>query len=125
MSRSRIAYAAALSGWFGLFFLLLVWFGWLAPARLLPTSLVLLFGVGPLLLPLRGLLHGRPYTFAWTSFLSLAYFTHGVVVAWPRTPERWLGLLEVLFSLLLFTGAVWFARYRARELRAAAPPERD
>ncbi len=124
MSRSRAAYATALTGWFGLFFLLLLWFGWLERPESVPVSFVLVIAVGPLLFPLRGLLHGRPYTFAWTSFLSLAYFTHGVVEAWASPAERGLALLEVGFSLALFTGAVLFARYRSRELRAGGSAER-
>lgn len=120
MNAKHWARRATLLGWFGLFTLLILWLTWLAPARLLPTSLALVFMVGPLLFPLRGLLHGRAYTHAWTSFLALAYFTHGTVEAWANPPVRHLALLELGFSLLLFTGAIFYARYRGRELKAEA-----
>jgi len=117
MSPSRIAYRVALGGYFGLFLLLMAWTTWLAPPQHFPVALVLLLLVGPLLFPLRGLLHGRPYTFAWTSFLALAYFVHGVGEAFASPAERELALLEVFFSTLLYVGAVTFARLRGRELK--------
>jgi uncharacterized membrane protein len=64
----------ALSGYFGLFGLLLLWFAWLEPPSRLPVAWALLLWVGPLLFPVRGLLHSRPYTHAWASFLALFYF---------------------------------------------------
>lgn len=118
MSRTQWSRLATLGGWFGLFGLMILWFAWLAPPEHYPVSLAVLFMAGPLLFPLRGLLHGKPYTHAWTSFLALAYFTHGSVEAWVNAAERHFALLEVLLSLLLFTGAIFYARFRARELKA-------
>lgn len=112
-----MARVAALIGYFGLFLLVVAWNAWLSPPTHLPIALVLLVLGTPLLFPLRGLLHGRPYTHAWTSYLALAYFTHGVVQAYAVPTERVLGLLEIFFSLLLFTGAIFYARFRTRELR--------
>ena len=117
MSTIQWARLATLGGWFGLFGLMILWFAWLAPSQLYPVSMMLLVVAGPLLFPLRGLLHGKPYTHAWTSFLALAYFTHGSVEAWANAAERHLALLEVLFSLLLFAGAIFYARLRAREIK--------
>lgn len=83
------------------------------------TALVLILLVGPLLMPLRGLLHGRPYTHAWTSFLALFYFTVGVFnVAGPMV-HPWMAWLEIGFSVLLFLGAVLYVRSRSLEWRAA------
>ena len=117
MNRTRLARLAALIGYFGLFALVVAWNAWLSPPTHLPIALVLLVWGTPLLFPLRGLLHGRPYTHAWTSYLALAYFTHGVVQAWAVPAERLLGLAEIGLSLLLFTGAIFYARLRGRELR--------
>jgi uncharacterized membrane protein len=107
-----------LSGHFALMALLMVWEIWIEPAEVLPKSLVILFMVGPLLIPLRGLLYGRPYTHAWTSFLSMFYFLHGVGQAYAGERFAYLGYLEVLFSLMLFLGTIFYARYRSRELKA-------
>lgn len=106
-----------LGAYFALLILLMLWQTVLAPPQLLPVSLVLLLLVGPLLFPLRGLLHGRPYTHAWTSFLVLIYFIHGTVEAWSNPDVRLYAGLEILFSVLLYTGALLYARYRGRQLR--------
>ena len=109
-------YGLALAGHLGLLAWLVVWFSLLAPPAHTPVAIALLFP-GLLLLPLRGLLHGRAYTHAWTSLLSLLYFTHGVVVAWSVTDERvWAGI-EVALSLALFSGTVLYVRCRGRLAR--------
>ena len=116
---SRVWSGVALTGYFGLFGVLLLWYAWLEPSNRLPTALVLILLVGPLLVPLRGLLHGRPYTYAWTSFLALFYFMVGVFnVAGPMV-HPWMAWLEIGFSILLFLGTVLYARSRSREWRAA------
>ncbi|MFO8025535.1 DUF2069 domain-containing protein [Thiohalophilus sp.] len=106
-----------LIAYFALLILLMLWQTVLAPPQLLPISLVLILLVGPLLFPLRGLLHGRPYTHAWTSFLVLIYFIHGTVEAWSNPDVRLYASLEILFSVLLYTGTLLYARYRGRQLR--------
>jgi uncharacterized membrane protein len=91
---------------------LLTWYGLVYPAPILLILLLL-----PLLFPLRGILKGNPYTHAWSSFLILLYFIHGVVEAYANPPVRMLALLEVLFSVTFYVGAVLFARLRGRELK--------
>jgi uncharacterized membrane protein len=100
----------ALQGYFGLLFLLLIWNAILSPPEIMPRSVAIIILVGPLLLPLRGILHGKPYTHAWVSFLALFYFALGVSVAYAVPEERLLGLLEVLFSMLLYGGAIGYVR---------------
>ncbi|HRD66728.1 MAG TPA: DUF2069 domain-containing protein [Candidatus Competibacter sp.] len=114
---SRFLYFVALTGYFGLFGLLLLWLSWLEPSPRLPVSLALVLLVGPLLLPLRGLLHGRPYTHAWSSFLALFYFAVGVFDATGPMQKPWLAWLEIGFSALLFLGTVSYVRIHAREQR--------
>lgn len=117
MSKTRIAYWLALFGYFGLLSLLTAWTAWLSPPTALPVSLVLLFGVGPLLLPLRGLLHGKPYTFAWASFLTLLYVIHAILEVYSNPSERLLASAELFFAVLLYGSAVAYARWRGRELK--------
>ncbi|MEX0729285.1 MAG: DUF2069 domain-containing protein [Aquisalimonadaceae bacterium] len=86
--------------------LLLIWLGWLLPppeALVVPFIVVL---VVPLLAPLRGLLHGRRYTHAWTSLLAMLYFVHGIAAAGTPGLNRVLGTVEIVLSLGLFTGCV-------------------
>lgn len=120
MNHTQTWRVLALTGYFALFALLMTWNAWLAPSRYFPVAMVLLVMGTPLLFPLRGLLHGKPYTHAWTSYLALAYFTHGVGTAWAVPAERLYGWLEIVFSLMLFVGAIFYARFRGRELRLAA-----
>jgi uncharacterized membrane protein len=55
----------------------LAWEMWLAPLR--PGGSMLALKVLPLLLPLRGILHGRRYTYQWTSLMILLYLAEGLV----------------------------------------------
>lgn len=107
-----------LTGYFGVFILLVAWYGWLDPSAHFPAALVLVVLCTPLLFPLRGLLHGRTYTVGWSLFLALGYFIHGVVEAYSTPEDRVYGLLEVGFSLLWFVGGILYVRAVARR-RAA------
>lgn len=116
----RLPYGLALTGYFGLFGLLLAWNIWLAPPKVLPVALVLLVAVGPLLLPLRGLLRERPRALFWTSLLALFYLAHGMVEAYSNPAERGLAWAEIALSLLLYVGLVWFARVRRQAMKRGA-----
>jgi len=106
-----------LAGLTGLLGLIVAWNAWIAPSQIFPVALVLLIQGMPLLLPLHGLLHGRPYTHAWTAFLSLAYFAFGIMEAYSNPPERPYALLMVLFSLMLFAGCIVYARFQSRLIK--------
>jgi uncharacterized membrane protein len=110
MPDARLFYGLVLSGYFGTFALLLAWYAWLAPSPHFPVTLVLLCLVTPLLFPLRGILHARRYTIAWSCFLALLYFTHGVIEAYNSPVTRSYGLLEVLFTTLWFLGGMAYIR---------------
>lgn len=99
-----------LGGYFALFALLIVWYGWLSPSSGLPTFFVLLVLGTPLLLPLRGLLHGRRYTYQWSLFLALAYLTHGIVEAYGTPDDRFYAGLEILFALTWLIAAIGYVR---------------
>ena len=110
MPRPAFLYALTLAGYFGTLVLLVLWYSWAAPSRLFPVSLVLLTLVLPLFAPLRGLLHGRRYTIAWSCFLAVCYFCHGVVEAYSSPVTRHLGLLEIAFTSLWFLAALSYVR---------------
>ena len=103
-------YLLTLTGYFGVFALLLAWYTVLAPSTHFPVAMVLLVLVTPLLFPLRGLLHGRNYTFSWSAFLALLYFIHGVVEAWTSESARPWGLMEIALSTTWFGAAIMFVR---------------
>ncbi|WP_428356137.1 DUF2069 domain-containing protein [Methyloprofundus sp.] len=110
---ARHFYAIALSGYVGLFGIIMLWNTLISPPEKLPVALVLIFTVSPLLLPLRGFIKGNLKSCSWMAYLSMPYFMHGSIEAYART-ERLLPSLEVLFSLMLFLGATFFVRYAAR-----------
>ena len=100
----REAYWLALSGYFALLILITSWITVLAPPQRFPIALLLIVAVVPLLLPLRGLLHGRPRTANWAAYLSMPYLIHGIMETAAGTETRWLGGLEILASLWLVIG---------------------
>jgi uncharacterized membrane protein len=86
---------------------------WIDPLPKHEISIKLLLGIGPLMLPLRGLLHGRAYTHAWSMYLALFYFVVGIWYA-AAEADRLFGIFITLFSLVFFIGAMFYVRYRGR-----------
>lgn len=109
-------YHAGVTGFFGLFFLMMAWHTYLAPSDGFPTALLLLISAGPLLLPFKGFLHRNLKSCTWMSYLSLPYFIHGVIEAYVTQNMRPWALLEVLFSLLLCFGAGFYV-FKAEKAR--------
>ncbi|MDD5577869.1 MAG: DUF2069 domain-containing protein [Methylobacter sp.] len=101
----------ALTGFFGLFALLMLWNTILAPIHNLPVALILLITVTPLLLPMLGLLNCQPKSCAWAAYISLIYFIHGSVEAYVNSSERLYAALEIMLSLMLFFGSTLYVRF--------------
>lgn len=92
-----------------LFLLCLAWELWLAPLR--PGGSLIALKALPLLLPFRGILDSRRYSYQWSSMLILAYFAEGATRAWSETgAARSLAIAEIAFSLVFFASALAFAR---------------
>ena len=107
-------YIVALTGYFGLFSLLMLWNTVLAPSSRFPVALRLLITVTPLLLPLRGFLDRNPKSCAWMAYISLPYFIHGSIEAYVNTNGRLYPSLEIIFSLMLFFGATLYVRFAGK-----------
>lgn len=100
--------------------LLLVWVA-LWQLYLSPHSHVNSIGVAiawclPLLLPLHGILTGKPYTHAWANFVLMLYFLHSLTILYIDLGERWLAAIELLLTLMAFVGNILYARLRGKEL---------
>jgi len=109
MSAPRWAHLAASSSLVALILLCLAWEGWLAPLR--PGGSLLILKAVPLLLPLRGILGGRRYTYQWASMFILLWFTEGVVRAWSDTGmAAALAMAEIVLAVLFFAAALAYAR---------------
>ncbi len=124
MNRINQTYWLTIIGFFGLIVLIVCWHLWIVPLPREFVSITLLVQVGPLMFPLKGILHGKPYTFAWASYLALGYFVLGI---WNAGAEdtRLFGIIIALFSLMFFIGAVLFARFRGKELKQHANNETE
>ena len=108
-----------LVGFFGLMLTLLFWIVLPERSYLFPTSTLLAIALIPLLLPLRGLLHGKPYTHAWNSFLMLFYFTFAVGELYSAGQFDFYPTLAVLFSTLCFTASILFIRFNAKTMNTS------
>lgn len=125
MNPLKIFRALLVTSHLGLIGFIMLWMAWLSPSELFPVGLTLIVMISPLLLTLRGVLHGRMRPMAWTIFLSFPYFAHGVG-EWIANPaESLYGMIEMLLSIGLFLGAMLSIRYKAREIKAAQKPDED
>ena len=65
---------------------------------------LVVFALPPLLLALMLPRHGARAGF-WAGVLALLWFSHGVMVAWTRVPERWPALVEISLALVVVFAA--------------------
>jgi uncharacterized membrane protein len=111
LSARRIAWLAAVASLVALVFLCVAWELFLAPVR--PGGSWLVLKVAPLLVPLFGVLHGKRYTFRWSTLLVWLYFAEGVVRAMSDSGlSARLAIAEVALSLAYFGAAVAYLRAR-------------
>jgi uncharacterized membrane protein len=104
-----------LASYFALMFSLVIWIVVMPHSENFPTAAWLIIGVVPLLFPMRGLLHGKPYTHAWASFLMLFYFTHGIGELYSSQFSELFAWLEVIFSMTSFMAMILFVKKNAKE----------
>ncbi|MFB2639065.1 DUF2069 domain-containing protein [Shewanella bicestrii] len=80
------------------------------------TLLFSLLWLVPLLLPLRGILKGNPYTYAWASFILCLYMLHALTLLYVTTDALAFAIIEVLLISTLLIAFPFYARIRGREL---------
>lgn len=107
--RHDLARYAASASLIALIFLCLAWELWLAPLR--PGGSWLVLKVLPLLAPLFGILHGRLYTYRWSSLLIWLYVLEALVrISSDAPPSAWLASAELILALVFFITVVLFIR---------------
>ena len=105
----RITYLAACASLIALIFLGIAWELRLAPIQ--PGGSALVFKILPLLLPLFGILHGKRYTYKWSSLLILLYFAEGLVRATSdQGMSQTLAIAEATLSFIFFVAAISYVR---------------
>ena len=106
----------ALFGYFSLLLFMPLWLLVISPSKGLSISTTLILFTLPLLFPLKGLLQGNPFTYAWANFIVLIYFLHSLTTLWVLPNDRVWALLELLFATAMFLGCSYYAKYRGQEL---------
>jgi uncharacterized membrane protein len=106
----------ALLGYFSLLFFMPLWLLVLSPSESLSTSTTLVLFILPLLFPLKGLLQGNPFTYAWANFIVLIYFLHSLTTLWVLPSDMIWAILELIFASTMFLGCTYYAKYRGQEL---------
>ena len=111
MSAREAAWGGAVASLVALIFLCVAWELFLAPVR--PGGSWLALKALPLMVPLFGILHGRRYTFQWTTLLIWVYFAEGIVRAYSDSGlSARLAAAEIVLVLAYFASAVAFVRSR-------------
>jgi len=105
---------SAIFSYFALMVALLSWILIAPHSETFPTATMLTIAMVPLLFPLRGILHAKPYTFAWNSFLMLFYFAHGVGELYSASELTIYPCLVITFSALCFTSSIIFVRLNSK-----------
>jgi uncharacterized membrane protein len=109
VSRRDAAWLAACAALIALILLCVAWELWLAPLR--PGGSWLVLKVLPLLAPLFGVLHGKRYTFQWSTLLIWLYAGEGATRAMTDAGiSAQLAIVEVVLAIVFFGAAVAYIR---------------
>ncbi|ASI88816.1 DUF2069 domain-containing protein [Vibrio mediterranei] len=98
-----------------------VWHGYLSPHPHINPTAITIAWIIPLLLPLPGIITGKPYTHAWANFVLMLYFLHALTLLYADEGERLLALVELLLTCLAFAGNILYARLKGKELGLKLP----
>ncbi len=105
-----------LFGYFSLLIYMPTWLLWLNPSQGLSPWLSLAMFTAPLLFPLRGLIKGDPFTYAWANFVVMWYFLHGLTTLWVSPEDLLWASIELIFASIMFLAGTYYAKYRGQEL---------
>lgn len=115
-STTKLYRLLALFGNLALLAWIMIWQLSLSPhPHISSTTLAIAWAV-PLLLPLPGILAGKPYTHAWANFVLMLYFLHAFTILYVDDGERWLAAVELVLTTMAFFGNILYARARGKEL---------
>ncbi|OLQ89911.1 hypothetical protein BIY21_14220 [Vibrio ponticus] len=106
----------ALGANLGLLAWVAIWQIYLSPHPHISSTTLAIAWCIPLLLPLPGILAGKPYTHAWANFVLMLYFLHALTIIYVDGGERMLAVVELLLTSAAFAGNILYARTRGKEL---------
>lgn len=100
---------------------MIIWYFLLPMTADYSVTFKILFYILPLLLPLPGIMQGKPYTHAWASFIVLLYFLHSITVIYAEPSQLLYAIIELILAIGMFLGCSSFARLRGQELGTGLP----
>ncbi|MFY8275453.1 DUF2069 domain-containing protein [Pseudoalteromonas sp. SSDWG2] len=106
----------AIIGYVGLLILMPLWLFVLSARDDYSAAFTFCLYILPLLLPLKGIIQDKPYTYAWANFIVMIYFIHSLTLLWISPEELVYAILELLFASAMFIGCTYYARHRGQEL---------
>jgi len=116
MPATRRARNLTLVGYLGIVLLVPAWIWYLSPPELLSQKAAMVIWWLPALLPLRGILLNKAFTFAWSGFLAVFYISQAITTLVASDNEQYLAFIELILASCWFTGATLFSRWRGQEL---------
>lgn len=111
--KTRISRALVLLSFFGLLLLFSLWYLWLAPSQGDHPWVIWLVHLIPLAAFTPVVIRGTPRGHAWLCFVLLLYFLEAVIAALVP-PIRWLGIIDCVLLVTLFSAAMLYARWRSQ-----------
>ena len=115
----------ALTGYFALLIYMPLWLLIINPSEGLSPALTLIMFTLPLLFPLKGLVQGNPYTYAWSNFIVMIYFLHSLTTLWVSADEKIWALGEFILASIMFIAGSYYAKYRGQELGLSIRKKKD
>lgn len=115
----------ALFGYFSLLIFMPLWLLVLSPSEGLQPLLTLAMFTLPLLFPLKGLVQGNPYTYAWANFIVMIYFLHSLTTLWVIPEDRLWASIELILASIMFIAGSYYAKYRGQELGLSIRKPKD
>jgi len=123
-SKARLSGQITRLSFIGLLLFYTARFQWLAPASSANPWVIWLVYLIPLIGFTPSVLSGKPRPHAWLCFVLLIYFLGAVVTATQPNLALY-GWIEVLLLVILFNGAMLFARWQSQWLRAVAATQQS
>ncbi|MCO4798052.1 MAG: DUF2069 domain-containing protein [Colwelliaceae bacterium] len=115
----------ALTGYFSLLIFMPIWLLILNPSDGLSPTLSIVIFILPLLFPMKGLIQGNPYTYAWSNFVVMIYFLHSLTTLWVSDSDFYWAILELIFASAMFISGSYYAKYRGQELGLSIRKKKD
>ncbi|NQY63729.1 MAG: DUF2069 domain-containing protein [Alteromonadaceae bacterium] len=105
-----------LASYFSLLVYMPIWLIVINPSEGLSPILSLIMFTLPLLFPMRGLIKGNPFTYAWTNFIIMIYFLHSLTTLWVSAEDLLWASIELILVSIMFLSGTYYAKYKGQEL---------